>query len=220
MRVLILRPEPGASATGQAVARFGCEPIVVPLFVALPVTWTLPEAEVDAVAMTSANAARLGGDGLRALTYLPLYAVGEATAAAARAAGFHDIVTSDGDVDDLAAMIPDGVRVAHLCGTERRPLTHGFVTDIAVYRTAVRPIDAATLAAIVRADVALVHASSAGRRLAELLPPGARGGLRVVAISARAADACGDGWDAIAVAAHPREDAMLALVASLCETAA
>lgn len=214
MRVLILRSEPGARATAFQVSQRGFEPVVVPLFDVVAVAWTPPTGTFDAVAMTSANAARHGGVGLRALRHLPLYAVGEATVAAARAAGFADITVGTGDADDLARAIPRGVQLVHLCGTERRPLPIPGVTEIAIYTTVPRAVD---LAAITNTHVALVHAASAGARLAELVPPSRRAPLRLIAISARAAAACGAGWHTLDVARRPREDAMLELLGELCE---
>ena len=210
MRVLILRPKPGASATAALVSRAGHEPVVVPLFEMVPVDWSLPRGRFDAVAMTSANAARLGGDGLRAVRRLPLYAVGEATAEAARAAGFSNVQAGAGDADDLAALVPPG-RILRLCGTERRALPLPHVTELPVYTAVPTRVDAAAL----QGDVALVHAASAGHRLADLVPLSERARLAIVAISERAVAACGTGWRSIAVATSPRDDAMLALLPAL-----
>lgn len=205
--------------TARAVRGLGCEALVVPLFEAVPVAWDVTDARFDAVAMTSANAARLGGERLSSLTHLPLYAVGEATAAAARSAGFHDVTIGAGDAGDLAQLIPDGARLLHLCGTERRALATGSVVEVAVYAMRPRAIDDAGLVALASANVALVHAASAAARLADLVPSDRRATIAIVAVSARAAAPLGPDWRSIAVAKRPRGDAMLALVASLCEMA-
>ena len=212
MRVLILRPEPGASATARAVAWAGHEAIVTPLFTMRPIAWTLPPGRFDAIAMTSANAARLGGEGLRALAHLPVFAVGAATADAARAAGFVDVTPGDAGVDDLARLVPAHVRMLHLCGTRRRTLPIPGVTEVAVYTAQPLPVDGSVLS---QADVALVHAGSAGRRLGELVSSHSRKHVAIVAISACAAAACGPGWRSVRVAERPREDAMLALLPAL-----
>ena len=58
-RVLVLRPEPGASATAQALRRMGFEPLVLPLTVIQRLTPVFaPSVEHDAVIVTSANALR------------------------------------------------------------------------------------------------------------------------------------------------------------------
>ncbi len=90
-RLVVLRPEPGAAATVARAEAMGFAAIAAPLFAVTPLDWTPPEEPVDAVMMTSANAARHGGPGLARYRDLPLYAVGPETAAAARAAGFADI---------------------------------------------------------------------------------------------------------------------------------
>ncbi|HLZ79132.1 MAG TPA: uroporphyrinogen-III synthase, partial [Sphingomonas sp.] len=94
--LLVLRPEPGASATVAAAHALGLEAIAVPLFTVRPVDWIIPERTPEAVLMTSANAARMAGAALHSLAPLPLYAVGAATAAAARDAGFTRIVAGEG----------------------------------------------------------------------------------------------------------------------------
>ena len=87
-RVLVLRPEPGASATVEGARRRGLDAVAVPLFSIDPVAWDPPEAAFDGLLLTSANAVRCGGEKLQSLRGLPAYTVGEATAEAAREAGF------------------------------------------------------------------------------------------------------------------------------------
>ena len=88
-RVLVLRPEPGATATLRRARERGLEAEAVPLFEVEPVEWSVPDpSDFDALLLTSANAVRHGGPGLQALRELPVHAVGEATARAAREAGF------------------------------------------------------------------------------------------------------------------------------------
>ena len=74
--------------------------------------------EYDALLLTSANALRHGGTGLEQLQSLPAYAVGNATAAAAREAGFEIAGEGDGGVEGLRS-IPPEVRLLHLCGEHR-----------------------------------------------------------------------------------------------------
>jgi uroporphyrinogen-III synthase len=118
----------------------GLRPVVVPMFAVVPLIWDAPDPkDVDAVAMTSANAARHGGAGLAALTHLPLFAVGEATAAAARAAGFHDVHAGTGDAADLAGLLKAPLRILHLTGSDHRPIpTDAQVAVVPVYET--RPL--------------------------------------------------------------------------------
>ena len=87
--VIILRPEPGASETAARARKLGLQPRLCPLFEARPVSWDAPPPErFDALLMTSAQAARLGGSQLVRYQALPAYAVGSATAQAMAEHGF------------------------------------------------------------------------------------------------------------------------------------
>lgn len=221
-RVLILRPEPGAGRTAQAVARLGLEAVAHPLFAPQALDWTPPvAADFDALLMTSAHAARLTGPALAAYRALPAYAVGEATAAALRAQGFDRVVAGDGDASAIAARIADdGHRaVLHLAGTTVAPIAAGSlnITRIAVYSMASLPPNPALLRAAVPGSVLLVHSPRAGERLAAQIPTAVRAGLHVVTISAAALAACGAGWASATAPDQPRDDDMLALVLRLCE---
>ena len=67
--------------------------------------------------------------------------------------------------------------------------------------------------------VTLVHSPRAGRRLAELAAMQRldRGSAAVVAISADAAEAAGDGWKSVDHSDQPTDDALLALAERLCD---
>lgn len=212
MRVLIVRPAPGNAVTADAVAALGLEPVVVPLFEVVALAWEMPDpAGFDAVVMTSANAARHGGVALAHFTHLPVFAVGAATAAAALVAGFADVRAGAGDAADLGPQLSG--RVLHLTGTDHRPLsTTADVTVVAVYDS--RPL---APCAPLSADIALVHSPRAGVRLGELTPD--RATTRIIAISPAAAQACGTGWAMVHIADLPREHAMLACLARVCEAA-
>jgi uroporphyrinogen-III synthase len=126
-RVLVTRPEPGASATAQVLRSAGFDPAALPLTEVRP----LPADEfemptIDAVAVTSANALRHASHSLLArITTLPLYAVGEATADTAGDAGFSNVVAGPGDAAGLAAamgaVLAPGSVVLYLCGKVRKP---------------------------------------------------------------------------------------------------
>ena len=191
----------------------GLEPVEVPLFDVMPMVWDAPDAAgFDSVAMTSANAARHSGGALSRYTHLPLFAVGETTAAAARTAGFADVRTGRGDAGDLGTLLSG--RVLHLTGTDHRAIpTDADVTIVPVYDS--QPL---LPAAPLIADVALVHSPRIGAQLAELMPDRSRS--QIIAISPAAAQACGTGWAAVHIADAPREKAMLACLARLCEAAA
>jgi uroporphyrinogen-III synthase len=213
-RVLVLRPEPRASATAERARERGLDASAVPLFEIEPLAWDAPDpGAFDGLLLTSANALRSAGDTLEPLRSLPVYAVGGATAEAAREAGFSIAATGDGDVERLLGSIGPGLKLLHLCGADRREVATAphQITPVAVYRA--KPVEAPELGAV-EGSVALVHSPRAGRRLAELVRD--RGSIAIAAISPAAADAVDEGWQTIEAAPEPNDDALLALAARLC----
>lgn len=213
MKLLIVRPRPGADETAARARGLGLEPIVLPLFETRALAWTPPDPRsFDAVLFTSANAARHGGAGLRSLLGLPCYAVGERTADAARAAGFGEVKTGPSDGFALAAMAEaDGAgALLHLGGRDHVPVERS--THIAVYASEPTGV----LPAELGDALVLLHSPRAASRLAALATDRAR--LVVAAISAQVAEAAGPGWKQVAVAAAPRDEALLELAAKLCQT--
>jgi len=213
-RVLVLRPEPGASATVEKARRKGLDAIAIPLFEIEPVAWQAPDpGGFDALLLTSANAVRMGGDELMKLRGLPVHAVGEATAEAARGAGFDIAAVGDGGVDRLLDSLDPDLRLLHLCGEDRRdPLkAPQSIAPVTVYRA--MAIDRPDMSGAIGA-VALVHSPRAARRLAELVD--GRGSIAIAAISPAAAEAAGSGWQQVQSADAPNDEALLALAARLC----
>lgn len=211
-RLIILRPGPGAGASVERGRAAGLETEPMPLFEIRPLPWTAPDpTRFDGILMTSANAPRHGGPELAKLKSLPVHAVGEATAAAARAAGFQVATVGTGGAAELAAKLRRGERLLHLAGRNRRDT--GASETIPVYESAELPPPAA-LWKLSEAVVA-VHSPRAGRRLAELVED--RTAITIAAISQAAAEACGAGWERVEVAAMPGDAALLALAAQLCK---
>jgi uroporphyrinogen-III synthase len=120
--VLITRPEPDASETAQRVAALGWEPVIAPVLRIVP-GLVCCQTRFDAILVTSRNAIPALPDWYRPTLVL---AVGRATAARARAAGFARVVDADGEAADLirlaAEVLPDRARVlvlhAHAQGDE------------------------------------------------------------------------------------------------------
>jgi uroporphyrinogen-III synthase len=212
--VLVLRPEPGASITVKRARELGLNAIAAPLFELESVDWQAPAAaDFDGLLLTSANAVRLGGGELQNFRALPVYAVGEATASAARDRGFDVAATGDSGVDRLLDSIEPELSLLHLCGEDRRePQTvRQQVTPISIYRA--REIEQPNLGRIGGA-VALIHSPRAGRRIAELVED--RGSVVIAAISRPAAEAVGTGWQGVESSDEPTGEALLALAARLC----
>jgi uroporphyrinogen-III synthase len=112
--VLITRPEPGASETAARVTALGYQPVVAPLLDIQALRGSLPPSgRMQAILATSGNAIPSLPASHR---HLPLYTVGEATAARARAAGFAQVVSADGDAAALASL------VAQRCDRHAGPL--------------------------------------------------------------------------------------------------
>ena len=108
MAILVTRPQPDNEKTGASLRARGFEVLLAPMLryepVALP---DEPTADYAAVIVTSANALRAVEPQLAeyGLLDLPLFAVGERTAAAARKAGFGSVISADGDGADLRDLV-------------------------------------------------------------------------------------------------------------------
>lgn len=221
-RLLVLRPEPGASATAARAAALGLGCVVAPLFATRAVDWAPPDPHgFDAVMMTSANAARLGGPALARFTALPLYAVGTATAVAAREAGFMRVATGDADAAALIAQAAcNGVRrLLHLAGRDHRAVEQAgarIERRIVYASEAVEALPPAAREALSAGAVALLHSARAAALFARLAPPRAR----IACLSPAVAAAAGGGWGAVAIAPAPSDDALLAAAAGVCDQSA
>lgn len=231
-RVLVTRPEPGASRTARRLEAQGHQPVVLPLTETVSLPLDIPTASrAAAVAVTSANAVRHAPTKLiAALAALPCHAVGKRTADACRAAGFGVVVEGPGDADGLAAAMARGLagkEIVYLCGRTRFP---AFEARLAAAGVTVRPAetyetveqaydDADILARLSNGPVgyALLYSAKAATAVAglakrpnlrELLEP-----TEFLAISGRVADALrGTAGEKVRVAARPDEDALLALL--------
>ena len=221
--LVILRPEPGATATANAARRLGLETILIPLFEVEPIAWTAPDPSTfDGLLITSANAVRASGPELRKYLGLPVHAVGEATAAAAREGGFRVETVGSGGIDALLASLAANLRLIHLCGSvHREPRSHvQTICAVPVYRSVPLPLPENFRA--VEGAVVAVHSPLAGARLAKLAQANGlvRQSTSIAAISADAATAAGLEWEHLEAAVEPNEPALLALAARLCQTLA
>lgn len=185
-----------------------------PLLAIRPLSPALPDLEgFDALAFTSRN----GVSAFAALTPRRdrrVFAVGEATAQAAREAGFSDVESADGAVDDLVALIAREMQADErlLAAVAQQPvadmaaLLNGRVQveTLAVYEAVETRADAPEDVAAI-----LIHSPRAAAALAAL---GAEivDRHRVVAISAQAAaPLSGLPIADLRIASHPSDAAML-----------
>lgn len=224
--ILITRPEPGASETSRQIAALGWVPVVAPMLRVRPLPASVPTT-VEAVLISSGN----GVPGLPAALHgLPLLAVGDATAARARSAGFTQACSAAGDAAALAALaervLPPGACVLLATGAgQGRALAadlrgRGFrVHRRAVY--AARPVGRLPRQAL---DALAGHSLHAGlflsaetahafvRAMPVALHP-ALAGVDAVAIGQLAADALMRlPWRRVRVSAKPRLESVMALL--------
>jgi uroporphyrinogen-III synthase len=187
MRLLVTRPEPDAERTAAALRARGHEVLVSPLLRIEPV----PDAVIGpgpfaALLVTSANVAPAIAAHARfaQLRSLPVFAVGDRSAEALRAAGFAGVTSAHGGVDDLAALATSCIRpggsLLYLAGADRSGDLAGVlsgrgfaVSTVVIYRagpvTALSPIAAAAIEVI----DGVLHFS---RRSAEMYLTAARAG--------------------------------------------
>jgi len=200
-RALVTRPRAEAAALAEALDRRGIEALIEPLLDIYYRDAPPPDlAGAQAVLCTSAN-------GVRALARLSrergiaLFAVGEATAARAREAGFAHVESAGGSVDDLARMVrerlrPDGGRLLHVAGSDVAGDLAGALRDagFAVERTVLyeaRPVaglSASTVAALRGGlvDLALFFSPRTAAVFVRLAVSEALLGVTAVSISAAA----------------------------------
>jgi uroporphyrinogen-III synthase len=210
--LLLLRPEPGLSASAERARALGLDVLCCALFRVEPLDWTVPDpTHYDALLLTSANAVRHAGPKLAMLASLPVHAVGQSTAAAAQGAGLNVKTVGCGNVSDLLLALPASLRLLHLAGEDHHPNAEASIERRITYRSA--PISDPNLP-LLDGLVVAVHSARAGTRLSELAEE--RGAAIIAAISDEAAAACGDGWAGITVAAEPNDKSLLALAAGLC----
>jgi uroporphyrinogen-III synthase len=233
LRVLVTRPEPGASRTARRLQDTGFQPVLLPLTetATLPVDAGLIPDDAAAVAVTSANALRHAPkDVIAALAALPCHAVGARTGEAARKMGFSSVVEGAGDAealaDSLATAFP-GKAIVYPCGRVRFPVFEQrleaagvLVHAMETYDTLpVRHSDDTILALLAGrpVDAALLYSAKAAAAMQLLATRPALQGVfektRFFALSARIAAAFDDsGGKAIRVAEEPDEEALLALL--------
>lgn len=220
----VIRPEPGCAASLAAARALGLEAHGFPLFAIAALPWEAPDpARFDALLAGSGNVFRHGGPALAALRRLPVYAVGTATADAARAAGFSVTAIGSGGLQGVLDTIPAGKRLLRLAGAERILLVVPpgvTMTERVVYASEPLHMPADLVRLLEDPAVVALHSAEAARHFAaECERCGVvRAGLRLACIGPRVAAAAGSGWDMIATAAAPSETALLAKAAELCQT--
>lgn len=220
--VIAIRPEPGCSATVEAGREIGLAIEGYPLFEVRPLDWYPPPLdEVDALLLGSANAVRHAGLQLDAFGSRPVYAVGEATAAAAEAAGFTVATTGRGGLQALLDTLAGPLRLLRVAGVEHISIAPPAGVDVetrVAYENVPLPLSSELAERLGEGALVLLHSAAAARHFAAEadrcgIPPPA---ISLAALGPRIASAAGEGWREVRSAPEPREAALLALAREMC----
>jgi len=146
LKLIVTRPEPAASRTANKLTALGHEVIVSSLLEIVDTGNKLPAGSFGAMMITSTNALRiLAARGIEEnMLQMPLYTVGDATAADAAAMGFSDIHSASGTAENLAGLVieetqtnPDRPQaILYACGVDTTP---GLVENVREKRLIVQP---------------------------------------------------------------------------------
>ena len=226
MKAIVVRPEPGCQATVDAARDIGLDAEGFPLFAITALPWdALLPSEFDALLLGSSNALRHAGDALDTYSGMPAYAVGEKTAAAARAMGLEVVATGEGGLQDLfASLSPDHRRLLRIAGKQRvqlDPPADVALIEREVYSSDPLPMPAPLAAALRDPSVVLLHSPLAAHHFAQCCDASGidRSCIAIAALSQRVAEAAGSGWREVSTASEPTDAALLALAGDLCKMA-
>lgn len=235
LAVWVARTRPGADETAERLKVLGHHPLIAPVLEVRALAGpAIDLAGAGALAFTSANGLRAFADACP-VRDLPVFAVGDTTAAAAKAEGFSTVRSASGDVVALAAQIAagrDGFAglVLHPCAVQPAgdlvgELARAGVTAraAAVYDTHERETLPDLIASALdeeALDVVLIHSPRAARVVHRLLDTPLRRvqaqRLRVVGLSPACLVPLGPlAFARAAAAPRPTEDDLLAELQAL-----
>lgn len=232
--VIITRTQPGNARTARSVRAMRLRAIACPVAQVVRSRAVINPGGADALALTSANALQ-GIRDVTPLLKLPVFTVGSGTARAARAAGFEQVTSADGDAETLARVIastlPAGSHVLHLSGEDRAGDLGGMLEVMGfptltktVYRTRLaRGLTVRALKALNTGPaIILVHSARGAERFLALVEAAERSQclarLHFIAMSDRAGVPLQNRGLAVRVAAEPTEQSLLAALDELAKT--
>jgi len=223
MPIIAIRPEPGLSATIELAHEAGLAVNGFALFDALPVAWDLPDPnDWDGLLVGSANVFRHGGENLGRLRHLPVIAVGEATAQAARSQGFSVEKVGEGGLQSLLETLANSPRrLLRLMGEDHvalDPPAHVEIVARECYRIAYHPLPDGLVKMLRDQSLVLLHSAGAARHFAaecDRLSVG-RETVSLAALGPRILAAAGSGWARAESASNPSDAALLALARDMC----
>ena len=217
MKLLIIRPQPGADATAHRLRAAGHAPILMPLFSIehLPVQRISADG-YDAILLTSGNAVRAAAEFLTHDHAKPIYAVGSATAGALHNLSVPVAKTgSEGFEALVRVVVADGhQRLLWLAGEDHSPIPHiddARIDIEIVYRSATVSTPDDFVRQVTESDAVILHSSRAAQHFAELcavtgLP---RADVTLATFSNAIAKAAGENWGALIIADAPNDAALL-----------
>jgi uroporphyrinogen-III synthase len=132
MAILVTRPHPDDETTAAGLRARGFEVLLAPMLRFEPAAFhDDADAQYGAVIVTSANALRGIESQLKGspLLKLPLFAVGEHTAGAARSIGFEQVIPAKGDAASLRELVTASVKAKAL--KKASPLLYLAGADLA-----------------------------------------------------------------------------------------
>ncbi|MBS0411781.1 MAG: uroporphyrinogen-III synthase [Proteobacteria bacterium] len=194
-KIWVTRSAPGAEATAARLRALGFEPVVQPLLELRPIADArLDLTDVCAIAFTSANGVRAFAERTPERGF-KVFAVGAATAEAARKARFATVLSTDGDVSALARAMAS--RKRELAGVILHPgaaepagdlagelAAEGLsVRSVALYETAPAPLPEGFGASIPSFKAVLLHSPKAAQALKDLLKAAPAPGLKAFGLS-------------------------------------
>ncbi len=232
MRVLVTRPREDAAAFAAELANNNHEALIEPL---LEVEYLgaadsgLDLESAQALLFTSANGVRAFAR-IEESCDLPVYGVGDATAALARGAGFKEVYSASGDVLALAKLVtarlnPKGGTLLHVAAAKVAGDLQGLLQKSGfeierhvLYRTEVRSAFSAQVCGFLtsgKIEAVTLFSPRTARTFANLvLAANLQGCLEdifVVCLSQAVADQVAHlNWKGVRVAAEPNKEALMA----------
>lgn len=220
--LIVIRPEPGNAATIAAARERGLHAIGYPLFRIEPTRWSVAEGRFEAILAGSANIFRHGGPQLDALKHLPVIAVGEATASAARTAGFTVVRTGEGGLQPVVETLAPGTYL-RLAGEDRvtlAPPPGVRIETAVVYAARPVPLPDELVAVLARPAVVLLHSGAAAKHFRQQCERTGitRESLYLACLAPRIAALAGDGWGDLRIADSRTDSDLLELGRRMCQT--
>ena len=176
--VWITRTPEGAKRTARSVEALGFEALVAPVLKVRPIRALIDPHSFDAIIVTSRNALNAFCE-LCPRRSITVWCVGDSTAEAARAKKFQHIVSAEGDVNALQALLlkeaDKSTRMLYIAPKDpAAPLTQtlhakGFkIKETAVYET-LPVVPVLTAAEVARLTHVLIHSPKAACALATVM---------------------------------------------------